>query len=142
MCQALTHAVAGNPALGISAPAHPVVEVRYRRDDRALAWLLAGWLSARLGWTDVSDMPVTVTEHDEGEEALAVSIGGGAITAVMNGERVLVEFRDDTPPFSIGVPRENEADAVAAELRNLTYDRGLRDALTALAARLTSSESF
>jgi hypothetical protein len=42
----------------------------------------------------------------------------------------------------MAVPHESEAEAVAAELRSLTYDSDLRDALAALAARLTSSGSL
>ena len=142
MCQALTHAVAADPAIGSGQSAPPAVQVRHRRDERARAWLLAGWLSSRLSAARAPEMPVTVAEEDAGAETVAVSIDGGAVTAVMNGERVLVQYRGGIAPFSIGVPRETEAEAVAAELRNLTHDRGLRDALTALATRLTSSESF
>jgi glucose-6-phosphate dehydrogenase assembly protein OpcA len=142
MRQALTHAlVAGSAPPNALDPDRPTVGVRHRRDERALAWLLAGWLSARLGWPSAGEMPLTIEEQPDSEGALTVSLGGGAITAVMNGERVLVEYRGGVAPFSIAVPRETEADAVAAELRNLTDDLGLRDALTSLAARLTSSQS-
>jgi hypothetical protein len=52
-----------------------------------------------------------------------------------------VEYNTGVAPFSIAAPPEAEADAVAAELRTLTYDTGLREALLTLARRFTSSGS-
>ena len=40
-------------------------------------------------------------------------------------------------PFTVGVPGVAEADAVAAELRNLGHDASLHDALSALVARFS-----
>ena len=81
---------------------------------------------------------MTIDEQASGEDLLTVSLGEGAITATMDAQRVLVEYGSRVAPFSIAVPHESEADAVAAELRSLTYDTGLRDALAALAAHAVS----
>ena len=81
-------------------------------------------------------MPATVEEHGEGDVVLSVSIGGREtvhVTATMNDHHVLVEYEGRMAPFSIATLHETDADAVAAELRNLTYDTALRDALAALA---------
>jgi glucose-6-phosphate dehydrogenase assembly protein OpcA len=117
------------------------VRIRHRRGEGALARLLVGWLAARLDWTSAGVWPVTIDEHD-GDDVMIVSLANGEITATLDAQRVLVECLGDAAPFSMAVPRESEAEAVAAELRNLTHDRDLRDALAALAARATSSESF
>ena len=80
-----------------------------------------------------------------GDDLVAASLGDedpGDISAAMNGHRVLVKYRGRLAPFSVAVPRESEADAVAAELRNLTHDVVLRDALVTLARRFTSSGSL
>ena len=42
-------------------------------------------------------------------------------------------------PLSVTVPHETEADAVATEVRSLTYDVSLNDALVAI-SRLAVSE--
>src|SRR5207247_8730406 len=76
-----------------------------------------------------------------GDEVLGTAFGGddpGDVTATMNGHRVLVKYRGRAAPFSIAVPRETDADAIAAELRSLTHEFSLRDALVALARRFPS----
>jgi glucose-6-phosphate dehydrogenase assembly protein OpcA len=141
MRQALTQALA--PPLGPIDARAVRLRVRHRPSDGALAWLLIGWFSSRLDWSD-ADLPATVEEHGEGDAVLSVSIGGPEathITATMNGHHVRVEYEGGLAPFSIATLHETDADAVAAELRNLTYDTALRDALAALARRFISSGS-
>ena len=141
--QALTHAVQTMiPPSDARDPRRLAVHVRHRRDERALAWLLAGWFAARLGWTTADKWPATIEERPDGDEVLSVSLADGEITATLDAQRVQVECRGPVAPFSMAVPHESEADAVAAELRSLTNDSGLREALAALAARVTSSESL
>ena len=141
--QALAHAVVAIGApLDALDPRALGLRVRHGRNERALAWLLAGWFCARLGWTANDEWPVTIEEQPDGEAILTVSLGAGAITATMTAQHVLVDYNGRVAPFSMAVPHESEAEAVAAELRSLTYDSGLRDALAALAARLTSSGSL
>jgi glucose-6-phosphate dehydrogenase assembly protein OpcA len=147
---ALTHALA--PPLGHIDAAGVRVRIGHRPGDAALAWLLAGWFCARLGWPDAAELPATIEEDvsgrggpgdSEGDVVLRVAVsasGGTEITASMNEHRVLVEYGSSVAPFSIAAPEETEADAVAAELRTLTYDADLREAIAALARRFTSSK--
>jgi glucose-6-phosphate dehydrogenase assembly protein OpcA len=141
--QALTHAVQTMiPPADARDQRGLALRVRHRRDERALAWLLAGWFASRLDWTAAREWPVTFDEQPGGDDVLIVSIADGAITATLDAQRVQVECRGPVAPFSMAVPRENEADAVAAELRSLTHDSSLREALAALAARVTASKSL
>jgi len=82
-----------------------------------------------------------IDELTNGDEVLAVAFrddGPGEAAATMNGTRVLVNYRTGMPPFSMAVPRQTDAEAVVAELRNLGYDVALRDTLVALARRFGS----
>ena len=81
-------------------------------------------------------------EQPKGDDVLIVTLADGTITATLDAQHVLVECRGGAAPFSIAVPHESEADAVAAELRSLTHDSALREALAALAARFTSARSL
>lgn len=141
MRQAIAHALAPNNAEAEVA-ATPL-RIQHRPGDGALAWLLAGWFSARLAWP-AADWPITIEEVRRGDEVLSASLGGddpGDLSATMNGHRVLVKYRGRVAPFSIAVPRETEADAIAAELRSLARDLCLREALVALADRFTASKA-
>lgn len=120
------------------------LRIRHRPGDGAMAWLIAGWFSSRLAWAGDAQWPTTIEEARRGDDIVSVSFGGdepGDITATMNGSRVLVKYREGVAPFSVAVPRESEADAVAAELRTLTADRCLRETLAALARRFGSITS-
>jgi glucose-6-phosphate dehydrogenase assembly protein OpcA len=130
MRQAILHAVdslsraAGMPLSN--------VRVRHRPGDAALATLLVGWLSARLGWTSESRAPIVVEESLHADEVLSMSWDDVGMTTAMNRERVIVQFRDGTAPFVVAVRHESEADAVAAELRSLARDICLHESLLAL----------
>jgi len=138
MRQALTQALA--PPLDPIDARAVRLRVTHRPRDGALAWLLIGWFSSRLQWSDVH-MPATVEAHGDQDAVLSVSIGGAApITATMTDHHVRVEYESGPAPFSIATLHETDADAVAAELRTLTYDTALGDALAALARRFISSE--
>jgi len=140
MRYALTQALM--PASVAAAGESMRVTIRHRPRDGALAWLLAAWFASRLDWSADAEWPIAIEEARQGDEILAVSIGiAGDIVASMNGHRVSVRYKARIAPFSVGVPRETEADAIAAELRSLTYDSCLRDALVALARRFTASRS-
>jgi glucose-6-phosphate dehydrogenase assembly protein OpcA len=138
MQQAITEALA---AANTTAPRGPLrMRIQHRPGNAALAWLLAGWFCSRLEWS-TRDWPVVIDELTDGDEVLAVAFrddGPGEATATMNGTRVLVNYRTGMPPFSMAVPRQTDAEAVVAELRNLGYDVALRDTLVALARRFGS----
>ncbi len=142
MRQALTQALATSTRK-LAAPrvAAASLRVRHRPGDGALAWLLAGWFGASLGWPADAEWPIAIEEGRRGDEVLGVALDRDEIAATMNGHRVLVRYKERTAPFSVAVPHETHADAVASELRSLTYDVCLRDALAALAARFTASKS-
>jgi glucose-6-phosphate dehydrogenase assembly protein OpcA len=108
------------------------VEIAYRPGEAPLAWLAVGWLSARLGWTGERPRMIELRGSDE---IITVSVGTDLIAA-LNEHRVQIT-RSDGGSFTISVPPETEADAIAAELRNLGYDACLKDVLSTLAARLS-----
>jgi len=111
-----------------------------RPGDGALAWLAAGWLASRLGLSP--DAAIAVGEQRNGDDILTMMLGAGAteLSLTLSPHRVTVKHHSGRiPPFAIGVPREDEADAVAAELRSLTHDACLRDAVRTLIGRFSAS---
>jgi glucose-6-phosphate dehydrogenase assembly protein OpcA len=113
------------------------VRIIHRPGEGVLAWLLAGWLASRLQWT-AADWP-RIDEGRPDAETLSVTIGGAAaITATLDEHRALVR-RSSGAPLVVGVPHEGEAEAIARELRVLSTDPGLHEALTALAGRFSRS---
>ncbi len=120
-------------------PASPMTIVA-RPGDAALAWLAAGWLASRLGISP--DAAMTIEEQRSGDDILMMTLGEGAteLSLTLSPHRVSVKHRGGRiPPFTVGVPREDEADAVAAELRTLTHDVCLRDAVRTLIRRFSAS---
>jgi glucose-6-phosphate dehydrogenase-like protein OpcA len=105
------------------------VDIGYRRDAEALAWLLAGWLTSRLGWQSLpaveadgtATAPVTVT----------IRAGHDSTNVTLEGARAIIT-RPSSSPSSVGVPQEDRADAIAAELHALSRDLCLQDALRVL----------
>jgi hypothetical protein len=79
-----------------------------------------------------------VDEAPDGDDILNVSFADPSISATMDEHRVTVSSQVDVAPFVVTAPRETEADAVASELRSLTNDVSLRDALLALSRRFSS----
>jgi glucose-6-phosphate dehydrogenase assembly protein OpcA len=106
------------------------VRVAHAPGEAALAWLLAGWLSARLGWLEAWP---TVDEDGQSESILSVTIrcNGEEILAAFSTAHVVVTHGTGAPSI-VGVPQEDEADAVAAELHALARDTGLHDTMRAL----------
>jgi glucose-6-phosphate dehydrogenase assembly protein OpcA len=120
-------------------PDRPDSEVRiaHRPGEAPLAALLAGWLVARLGWSSDRWPAIDEVSSDAaGSDVLSLRIGEGAetLTATLDEHRVRVE-QPRTPALVVAVPRSVEAESVAAELRALSVDRALRDALVALVRR-------
>ena len=109
------------------------VHIVHRAGDEALAWLAVGWLAARMEWTPETTPRVEKAQH--GDETLSIAVGPD-LNAALNEHRVLVTRRG-AAGFTVNVPKEDRADAVAAELRNLGHDACLHDAIGALAARFS-----
>lgn len=108
------------------------VRIAHGPGDVALAWLLAGSLVAARP-DQAADPPPIVEEAAAGDAALVVTIrrASGEATVTLTATSVIVA--DDTAvPLVVAAPIENEADAVAAELRTLSPDAGLHTALVAL----------
>jgi glucose-6-phosphate dehydrogenase assembly protein OpcA len=107
------------------------IRIAYRREDRTQAWLLAGWLAARLGWP--TGARPRVDADAEKDLSLSVTIGteGDAVRIDCDAHRVTVTH-PGRPPSLIRVPKEGEAEAVAAELHSLSHDVSLQDILSAL----------
>ena len=114
--------------------------VLHRPGEEALAWLLIGWLSSRLGRPSERELAVTVSEQPAGVEAMSVSIDAGeataTITATMSGHQVTVISTSDAPSFLVAVPQESDAGGVAAELQTLGRDISLIESIGAAHVRL------
>lgn len=107
------------------------IHVMHRPGDSALAWLLVGWVASRLEWPP--DAVPRIEETRSGDEVMSIVIGVDAeeTRVTLNRTCVIVTHRRGAPSV-VGVPREGEADAVAAELHALSHDACLHDALSAL----------
>lgn len=130
---ALVHASASVP----SSIAASETEITYRPGEEPLAWLLAGWLAARLGWPP-KDWPA-LTEGRKAGDVLSLQMGADrdGLTATLDDHRVRLEH-SGAPPLVVAVPRPAEAEAIAAQLRATSMETALGDALTALSKRIAS----
>jgi glucose-6-phosphate dehydrogenase assembly protein OpcA len=132
--QAVVHAV---ESMGDGDLRHGAVRIAHSAGEASLAWLLAGWLAARLQWPDAA--PLTVEETRQSHDVLTLTCGaGGELRLTLTRQHVLVRRRGQ-PSFTVAVPREGAADAIAAELRSLAYDACLHDALAALIRRFSAT---
>lgn len=140
--QALVHAIGSGGDAKHSVRVS--VRIRHRTGESALAWLLAGWIESAgskgpgLHRTGVGrvllDPPITVHEDpDLHDDVLIVSLGDD-LRLVLDDHRVSVEDVLGRT-FAVSVPHEDEAQAIAAELRVLTHDAVFHDTLVALARR-------
>ena len=120
------------------------VHIRHRRGEAALAWLFAGWLQQ--AWGPPSGGPIRLrpdptAEVDEDsdlhDDVLTASFDDG-LHLRLDSHRVSIEDPLGPAPFAVAVPSETEAEAVAAELRVLTHDASLHNALAALAKQFGS----
>jgi glucose-6-phosphate dehydrogenase assembly protein OpcA len=123
--QALLH---GCTSAGFEALGRGRVRIMHRPGDAALAWLAVGWLASRLEWT--RDTVPDVEEALRADAVLAIEVGG--TTATLDSHQVLVST-EGIAPLSVAVPRESAADIVVAELRDLSHDICLHDAVEAAA---------
>ena len=140
--RALVHAIgSGDDAK------HPVqgsVRIRHRPGESALAWLLAGWLEKAWGPPAAGPIrlmpdPTIRVEEDPHlhDDMLIVSLGD--LRLGLDDHRVSVEENALGRTFAISVPHEDEAQAIAAELRVLTHDAVFHDTLVALARRFDAA---
>jgi glucose-6-phosphate dehydrogenase assembly protein OpcA len=109
------------------------VRVVHCPEDSALAWLCVGWLAKRLGWS--RDLMPSVEEDRRGDALLTIDVGEAParLTAVLDSHQAVVNSGGHVPLLTVPVPPESDANAVAAELRNLAQDICLHDAVEAAA---------
>jgi glucose-6-phosphate dehydrogenase assembly protein OpcA len=125
MRRALVHArgpLAGEPWRGAT------VRVTHRRGEAAIASLLAGWLRAERRDRQIRvTLDAALTEADD-DAILTMRLGDTIATLTARGAEVTAP---NTPRLVVGSPQESYADAVAAELRALSPDISLVNALRA-----------
>jgi Glucose-6-phosphate dehydrogenase subunit len=109
------------------------VRLVHRPGESALAWLCAGWLAKRLGWS--RDLMPSVDEDRRGDSLLMIDVGDprARLSAVLDAHNAVVNGGGHVPLLTVPVPPESDANAVAAELRSLSQDICLHDAIAAAA---------
>jgi glucose-6-phosphate dehydrogenase assembly protein OpcA len=126
---AVVHAVASSADPRRALPAPFVIS--HEPGEAALAWLMAGWLVAG----EAVPPDVAVEEDARLAGAVLTASFGGKLRLRLDANQVTIEDALGPAPFTVTVPREDTAGAVAAELRSLTRDPCLREALAALVRR-------
>ncbi len=126
--EALIHAAG---AEGSASRRDVTVRIVHRRGEAALAWLLAGWLLATRDPAAGAAPEIEESQDDDAVLSVVIRHGTGETTATLTSHSVTVAH-GSAPPFVVGVPIEGEGDAVAAELRTLSHDARLDDAINAL----------
>jgi hypothetical protein len=132
--QALVDAIGpGDPA---KRPTGSSVRIRHRAGEAALAWLLAGWLEKAWGPIRLKPDPTIAVEEDPHlrDDTLVASFGDD-LRLRLDAHQVAISGVPGCTPFSVSVPHEEEAQAIAAELRALTHDAAFHGTLGALARR-------
>jgi glucose-6-phosphate dehydrogenase assembly protein OpcA len=122
---------------------HLDIQLQHAPGEEALACLMAGWLTS-LERPSRQVLTVAVRQGADTDHRLTVSIdaaGTGGITATMSEQQVEVTSPSGTVPFLMAVPKERDADAIAAELWRLDRDIGLVNAVRAAHARFTRQQS-
>jgi glucose-6-phosphate dehydrogenase assembly protein OpcA len=130
--EALVHAAGFADTRTVTAD---LVRIEHRPDEEPLAWLLAGWLAAKLEWPATAAPTLRAVEGTD--EILTVTIGKQApamLEGCLNAQRACVTVTG-RPRIVLPTIRESEADAVAAELRILACETELHETIAALAQR-------
>jgi glucose-6-phosphate dehydrogenase assembly protein OpcA len=135
--QALVHAAESMQAGDLR---HAGVRITHRPGEAALAWLLGGWLAARLQWPDAAAPAVEETRQADDVLRLTSGTDSRELTLTLTEQHVVVSRRGQ-PSFTVAVPRESAGDAVAAELRSLARDICLHDTLGALIRHFSAGSS-
>jgi glucose-6-phosphate dehydrogenase assembly protein OpcA len=137
LAQAYKADAQSKPAGSDEAAGSLSVRITYRPGELALASLLAGWVAARLQCNEAS-WP-ELAEADLGPELLQIEVAGAnrRILARLSDARAQID-QAGMPALTVAVPHEATAEGIAVELRSLSTDRALREAILALAQRPAS----
>jgi len=133
--EALVHAAGFVDGRTVTAD---MVQIDHQPAQESLAWLLAGWLAAKLEWPASARLAVRAV--NETDEILTVTVGKETppiLEGCLNAHRACVRVTG-RPPIVLPTIRESEADAVAAELRILASETELHEAIGQLAKRFAS----
>jgi hypothetical protein len=117
---AIRHGLASRPGGETGGP----LRVRFRPGEAAAAWLLAAWARTSSVDPPVEDVQMT-------SDVLIASLDDGFVLR-MSDDCIFVDDPLGPAPFTVTLRREDSADRVASELRVLTRDTVLQDALRAL----------
>lgn len=129
--RALLHVGSG---LTLDALGPDQVHIAHRAGEAALAWLLCGWLGARVGWRP--GVTARIEEGAADAPVLTLTVGGGTAHTVVTLRPDRLEVTPAAEPaYTEAVSPERDAEAIAAELRTLAPDADLRDVVAALTAR-------
>lgn len=146
--RALVHAVgSGDPSKRQRLTS---VHIRHRAGEAALAWLFAGWLESAgstgpglhqaEGGRVLLDPPnISVDEDSDLDHFVLTASFDDGLHLRLGGHQVSIDDPLGPAPFAVAIPGETEAEAVAAELRVLTHDVALHDALVVLIERFGSA---
>ena len=127
--QALRHA---GDELSLDDLRRARVRISHAPADAAIAWLLRGWLAARLGWRDDHQLALAPDAPRDARLVLTIGEAPRETTVALSDDAVRVA-QHGWPPYTLVVPHESIAEAVAAELRTLASDAALRETLRTLA---------
>jgi glucose-6-phosphate dehydrogenase assembly protein OpcA len=115
------------------------VIVRHRAEERAKAWLMIGWLASL--FERGAHMPLDISaEQRDDEPSVTISIErkpGETVSATLDESQAV--FTDPAAaPLVVKGSSERQADAVAAELRELGHDLALVAAIRTANRRLSA----
>jgi hypothetical protein len=162
--QALVHALESSDTTKQQAVTS--VQIRHRRGEAAIAWLLAGWLQSVWGPSPGGpirpstssgrpkpvegrlkpdptagveglkpDPTISVEEDVRLTDVVLMALIDDGLRLQLDDHHVSVDDSHGPAPFTMTVPSETDAEAVAAELRILTHDVSLHNTLAALVQR-------
>ena len=108
------------------------VRITYRPGEEALAWLLAAWLSTRIGWPAATWPQIEPFPHPD-DELIIVEVGrSGEPTRMVLSTHQLVVKQRGWPEYRTAIRVRSDAETMAEELKALLPDAGLRETLRAL----------
>jgi glucose-6-phosphate dehydrogenase assembly protein OpcA len=133
----LRRALGATAGRNVPAAAFAGAQLRivHQAGEEALAWLLAAWM---LGGREADAVPapapdIAASSSEDAVLTITMTRDGRSTTAALTNRTVIVtDEASATTPLVAAVPVEDEAEAIAAELRTLSQDAALHTVLTTL----------